>query len=91
MIVPHQVAGHELVHFARRETQEPNCMRSVGPTCGSAYVLVLRMFGVHGSVVVEALCYKPEGHGFEARRGELFFSSWLRLSAAVSNRNEYQK
>jgi hypothetical protein len=28
--------------------------------------------GARGSVVVEALCYKPEGHGFEIRWGELF-------------------
>jgi hypothetical protein len=26
--------------------------------------------GVRGSVVVKALCYKPEGRGFETRRGE---------------------
>jgi hypothetical protein len=26
--------------------------------------------GVRGSVVVEALCYKPEGRGFDTRRGE---------------------
>jgi hypothetical protein len=23
--------------------------------------------GAHGSIVVKALCYKPEGHGFETR------------------------
>jgi hypothetical protein len=28
------------------------------------------MMGACGSVVVKALCYKPEGHGFETRWGE---------------------
>jgi hypothetical protein len=26
--------------------------------------------GAHGIVVVKALCYKPEGRGFETRLGE---------------------
>jgi hypothetical protein len=46
--------------------------------------------------VVRALCYKPEGRGFETRRGDL--SSYLILPVALgpgvysaSNRNEYQK
>jgi hypothetical protein len=25
------------------------------------------LMGAHGSVVVKALCYKPEGHGFKSR------------------------
>jgi hypothetical protein len=29
--------------------------------------------GARGSVVVEALCYKPEGRGFETRCDELIF------------------
>jgi hypothetical protein len=32
--------------------------------------------------VVKVLCYKPEGCGFETRRGELIFSMCLILSAA---------
>jgi hypothetical protein len=51
-----------------------------------------------GSVVVKALCYKPEGNGFEIRHGELVFSIYLFLLASLgpgvyssSNRNEYQK
>jgi hypothetical protein len=50
------------------------------------------------SVVVKAICYKPQGRGFESRRGELIVSIYLILPAAlgpgvysVSNRNEYQK
>jgi hypothetical protein len=50
------------------------------------------------SVVVEALCCKPEGNGFETRWGNLFFSIDLIIPAAVgpgvhsaSNKNEYQK
>jgi hypothetical protein len=48
--------------------------------------------------VVEALCYMPEGSGFETRRNERIFSIYLILPAAsgpedysASNRNEYQK
>jgi hypothetical protein len=48
---------------------------------------VLEKWGVHGSIVVKALCYKLEGCRF-----------YLILSAALgpgvysgSNRNEYQK
>jgi hypothetical protein len=51
-----------------------------------------------GSIVVKALFYKPEGHGFEAQWGECIFSIYLILPAALgcvvcsaSNRNEYQK
>jgi hypothetical protein len=29
-------------------------------------------WGAHGSVVVKALCYKPEGRGFDTRRGDFF-------------------
>jgi hypothetical protein len=54
--------------------------------------------GARGSVVVEALCYKPEGHGFEARLGEWIFSIYLTLLATLSpgvysasNINECQK
>jgi hypothetical protein len=51
------------------------------------------IFGARGSVVVKALCYKPEGRGFDSQWGE-----YLILPAALgpgvysaSNRNEYQK
>jgi hypothetical protein len=51
-----------------------------------------------GSVMVKAVCYKPEGHRFETRWGKLFFSIYLILPSALdpgvysaSNRNEYQK
>jgi hypothetical protein len=54
--------------------------------------------GARGSVVVKALCYKPEGHGFETQGGERFLAVYLILLAALgpgvysaSNRNEYQK
>jgi hypothetical protein len=49
-----------------------------------------------GSVMVKALCYKPEGRGFDNRWGD--FLIYLILPAALgprvysaSNRNEYQK
>jgi hypothetical protein len=31
---------------------------------------IKQLFGAPGSVVVKALCYKPEGHGFDSRWGE---------------------
>jgi hypothetical protein len=50
------------------------------------------------SVVVKALCCKPEGHGLETRRGHGMFSIYLILPAALgpgvysaSNRNEDPK
>jgi hypothetical protein len=56
------------------------------------------MMGAHGIVVVEALCYKPEGRGFQTIRGEWIFAIYLILQAALgpgvysaSNRNEYQQ
>jgi hypothetical protein len=57
----------------------------------------LKPYG-RGSVVVKALCYKPEDRGFETRWGNDFLSSYLILPVALgpgvysaSNRNEYQK
>jgi hypothetical protein len=51
-----------------------------------------------GSVVVEALCYKPEGRGFETRWGEWIFSIYLIFPAilgpeaySASNRSKYHK
>jgi hypothetical protein len=35
--------------------------------CYSFYIL---LFGARGSVVVKSLCYKPEGRGFDTRRGD---------------------
>jgi hypothetical protein len=56
------------------------------------------MEGAYRSIVVKALCYKPEGRGFETRWGEWFLSNYLILPAALgpgvysaSDRNEYQK
>jgi hypothetical protein len=60
-------------------------------------IVTLSWGGARGSVVVEALCYKPEGHRFETRWDD-FFSIYLILPAALdpgvysaSNTNEYQK
>jgi hypothetical protein len=36
-----------------------------------------------GSVVVKALCYKPEGRGFEIRGGEYIFSVYLILPVTL--------
>jgi hypothetical protein len=50
------------------------------------------------SIVVKAICYKPEGRGFETWWGEWFLSIYLIRPATLgpgvysaSNRNEYQK
>jgi hypothetical protein len=47
-----------------------------------------------GSLMVEALCFKPEGGGFQTRLGECIFSIYLTFPAALgpgicsaSNRN----
>jgi hypothetical protein len=32
---------------------------------------ILDAMGARGGLVVKALCYKPEGRGFETRQGEL--------------------
>jgi hypothetical protein len=55
-------------------------------------------YTVCGSVVVKALCYRPERHGFETREVNEFFSIYLIRPAAQGprvysafNRNEYQK
>jgi hypothetical protein len=52
--------------------------------------------GARGSLVVKALCYKPEGRGFDIWWGE--FLNLPIIPAALgpgvystSNRNEYQK
>jgi hypothetical protein len=77
-------------------------MKYLSPSC---YPLGCKHFpvcciiiGARGNVVVEALCYKPEGRWFETRRGKLMFSMYLILLAApgpevysASNRNEYRK
>jgi hypothetical protein len=62
------------------------------------YLLNYCYVGARGSVVIKALCYKPEGRAFETRWGEWFLSIYLILPVALgpgvysaSNRNEYQK
>jgi hypothetical protein len=54
--------------------------------------------GASGSVVVEALCYMPDGSGFKTRGGKLIFSIYPILLASLgpevysaSERNECQK
>jgi hypothetical protein len=54
--------------------------------------------GTHGSMVVKALCHKPESRGFETRRCELIFLIYLIIPAALGpgvnsacNRNKYKK
>jgi hypothetical protein len=51
-----------------------------------------------GSVMVKALCYKPEGRGFHSQCDHWIFSTYIIFPAAldtgvysVSNRNGYQK
>jgi hypothetical protein len=57
------------------------------------------IFGARGSMVVKALCYKPEGRVFGPDEvNQFFFSNYLILQATLvlgvysaSNRNECQK
>jgi hypothetical protein len=60
--------------------------------------MLVYVVGACGSVVVEALCYKPEGRKFKTRWGEWIFSIYLIILAALGpgvystlNRNEHQK
>jgi hypothetical protein len=53
------------------------------------------LLGACRSIVVKALCYKPQGHGFETQWGEWFLSIYLILPVTLgpgvysaSNRNE---
>jgi hypothetical protein len=55
--------------------------------------------GAHSRIVVKALCYKPEGRGFDTRWGDFFFFYIYPIPTAAlgpgiysaSNRNEYQQ
>ena len=54
--------------------------------------------GARGGVMVKALCYKPEGRGFDSRRCHWNFSLTESFRShcgtgvdSTSNRNEYQK
>jgi hypothetical protein len=47
------------------------------------YLLSIYVFATHSSVVVKALCSKPEGRRFETRWGEWIFSIYLILPAAL--------
>jgi hypothetical protein len=46
---------------------------------------------VFGSVVVKALCYKPEGRGFETQWGEFLNLPNPSGVYSATNRNEYRK
>jgi hypothetical protein len=59
---------------------------------------VIFSIGARGSVVVMALCYKPEGRGLKTQWDEIFFFNLPNLSSrtglgvySASNINEYQK
>jgi hypothetical protein len=52
--------------------------------------------GARGSIVVKALCYKPEGRGFDTRCGDFLNLPNLQATLgpgvhSASNRNEYRK
>jgi hypothetical protein len=62
------------------------------------YNFTFNITGARGSIVVKALCYKPEGREFYTPCGECISSIYLILPDALgpgvysaSNRNEYQK
>jgi hypothetical protein len=73
----------------------------VSKTEGPCDHWVLKLFLSSGHVVallVEALWYKPEGHGYDPQQGQWIFSIYQILPAALgpgvylaSNRNEYKK
>jgi hypothetical protein len=65
------------------------CLDAVGSLACSHPELILKLWiplwvgEARGSVVVGALCYKPEGYGFEGQWGEWFFSIYLILPTAL--------
>jgi hypothetical protein len=72
-----------------RHHQTPENKTKLGKVltnCGPTYFYEIYFVFASGSVVVKALCYKPEGRGFDslpAALGPVVYSA--------SNRNEYQK
>jgi hypothetical protein len=78
-----------------------NCtvtVRSTSLTNRSSQAFAFLHKAISGSIVVKALCYKPEGHGFVIRWGEWLLSIYLILPVtpdpgvySASYRNEYQK
>jgi hypothetical protein len=58
----------------------------------NVYNYRIYIIGARSTLVVKALCYKPEGLGFETRSGELILMATLGPGVySASNRNEYQK
>jgi hypothetical protein len=43
------------------------CKPFVSFTKNTIYNIIYYLYGTRGGVVIEALCYKPEGRGFESR------------------------
>jgi hypothetical protein len=62
----HSVSPRFFVLSSTCNNAESN-QQTKGPGTGIINVRYLKMVGVRGSVVVKALCYKPEGRGFETR------------------------
>jgi hypothetical protein len=82
-----------------REANHLSAHSDGAKNCGAIIPLPsILMVGGRSSVLVKALCYKPGGRGFETRWGELIFSIYLILAAALCpvvhstyKRNEYRK
>jgi hypothetical protein len=78
----------------------PETLRWVSEIMSSQTSSCLSCLAFHKNyfIVVKALCYKPEGRGFETWWGEWFLSIYLILPVApgpricsASNRSEYQR
>jgi hypothetical protein len=50
-----------------RRTKKTNLQRASSLAAQSIFFAFSLQQGARGSVVVKALCYKPEGHGFKSR------------------------
>jgi hypothetical protein len=97
----HGTKVKQLQRWLTNETFAPLFMgntRTRGYSNPEVFKMFILLYGARNSVVVEALCYKPEGQGFRTRWGEWIFSIYLILPAGLgsgvysaSNRNEYQK
>jgi hypothetical protein len=87
-------------HISEKRTQRlSNIVFFTKLNCYYFQIHIISIRGARSSVVIKALYFKPGGHGFQTRWGELFFFSiYLILPAALgprvysgSNRIEYQK
>jgi hypothetical protein len=68
-VVASGVTNRRLVRFLRVRNFQQNCdVVGLREEVSSLYIYIyIYIYGARGSVVVRALCFKPESRGFETR------------------------